>query len=62
MFSLVDGRGKEDDRSGSQASFKILVHRSAVGAVIGKSGAVIKETQQKTGAHAQAAKEDRVAV
>jgi predicted RNA-binding protein YlqC (UPF0109 family) len=37
--------------------FKILVHRSAVGAVIGKAGAVIKETQLETSARVQVSNE-----
>lgn len=36
-----------------QTKLRLLVHRHAVGAVIGKAGAVIKETQQETGARVQ---------
>jgi len=36
-----------------QTRLRLLVHRHAVGAVIGKGGAVIKETQQETGARVQ---------
>jgi ribosomal protein S3 len=36
-----------------QTKLRLLVHRHAVGAVIGKAGAVIQETQQATGARVQ---------
>ena len=40
-----------------QAQLRLLVHKLAVGAVIGKAGAVIKETQQETGARVQVSNE-----
>lgn len=40
-----------------QTKLRLLVHRHAVGAVIGKAGAVIKETQQETGARVQVSNE-----
>jgi heterogeneous nuclear rnp K-like protein 2 len=40
-----------------QTKLRLLVHRHAVGAVIGKSGTVIKETQQETGARVQVSNE-----
>lgn len=39
------------------AVIRLLVHRSSVGAVIGKGGAVIKETQSETGCRVQVANE-----
>jgi heterogeneous nuclear rnp K-like protein 2 len=36
-----------------QVTLRLLVHKSAVGAVIGRSGAVIKETQTETNARVQ---------
>jgi len=41
----------------SDPSFTILVHRAAVGAVIGKGGATIRETQQETGTRIQVSNE-----
>jgi len=38
-------------------AIRFLVHRSAVGAVIGKAGAVIKETQSDSGARVQVSNE-----
>ena len=40
-----------------QAQLRLLVHKLAVGAIIGKAGAVIKETQEKTGARVQVSNE-----
>jgi len=40
-----------------QTKLRLLVHRHAVGAVIGKAGAVIKETQQETSARVQVSNE-----
>lgn len=42
---------------GSETSIKLLVHRSAVGAIIGKAGVVIKQTQQDTGCRIQISQE-----
>jgi len=39
------------------ASIKLLVHKSQIGAIIGKAGAVIKETQSETGARVQVSNE-----
>lgn len=47
-----DKKGETVPQSDSTA-IRLLVHRSAVGAVIGKQGAVIKETQSETGARVQ---------
>lgn len=43
--------------SEGQTKLRLLVHRHAVGAVIGKGGAVIKETQLETGARVQVSNE-----
>jgi len=49
---------KENQESLSEStSVRFLVHRSAVGAVIGKAGAVIKETQSDSGARVQVSNE-----
>jgi len=49
---------KENPESLSEStSVRFLVHRSAVGAVIGKAGAVIKETQSDSGARVQVSNE-----
>lgn len=37
----------------AQTSMRVLVHRSVVGAIIGKQGTVIKQTQNTTGARVQ---------
>jgi len=41
----------------NQTMIKLLVHKSIVGAVIGKQGAVIKETQHETGTRVQVSNE-----
>jgi heterogeneous nuclear rnp K-like protein 2 len=48
---------KEPQMSEGQTELRLLVHRHAVGAVIGKGGAVIKETQGETGARVQVSQE-----
>jgi len=49
---------KENQDSLSETiAIRFLVHRSAVGAVIGKAGAVIKETQSDSGARVQVSNE-----
>ena len=53
---LIDG-GSDVSRSADTTALKVLVHKSAVGAVIGKAGAVIKETQNETGARIQVSNE-----
>jgi len=40
-----------------QAQLRLLVHKQAVGAIIGKAGAVIKDTQNETGARVQVSNE-----
>ena len=64
--SLIEASaGKDRPAAGSggavvpseQAQLRLLVHKMAVGAVIGKAGAVIKETQQETGARVQVSNE-----
>jgi predicted RNA-binding protein YlqC (UPF0109 family) len=57
---LVDAAKADPKRSAEAAAeslesttLKLLVHRSAAGAVIGKAGAVIKETQLETGTRLQ---------
>jgi len=56
---LVDAAKADPKRSAEAAeslestTIKLLVHRSAAGAVIGKAGAVIKETQIETGTRLQ---------
>jgi len=40
-----------------QAQLRLLVHKQAVGAIIGKAGAVIKETQNETNARIQVSNE-----
>jgi len=40
-----------------QAQLRLLVHKQAVGAIIGKAGSVIKETQAETGARVQVSNE-----
>jgi len=40
-----------------QAQLRLLVHKQAVGAIIGKAGAVIKDTQTDTGARVQVSNE-----
>jgi len=50
-------RDKKDSEKDPQTSFTILVHRAAVGAVIGKGGATIRETQQDTGTRIQVSNE-----
>ena len=40
-----------------QAQLRLLVHKLGVGAIIGKGGAVIKETQERTGARVQVSNE-----
>jgi len=46
-----------NSESDTTVPFKILVHKSAVGAIIGKGGATIKETQQETGTRIQVSNE-----
>lgn len=48
-----DASKKDPNMQEGQAKLRLLVHRHAVGAVIGKAGAVIKETQTETGARVQ---------
>lgn len=48
-----DKKGGESQQQTDTTAVRLLVHRSAVGAVIGKQGAVIKETQSETGAKVQ---------
>lgn len=53
---LIEADAKFKDTANmqeGQTKLRLLVHRHAVGAVIGKGGAVIKETQQETGARVQ---------
>jgi len=58
---IIDGNKPRDKKDTSekepQTSFTILVHRAAVGAVIGKGGATIRETQQETGTRIQVSNE-----
>jgi len=48
-----DKKGETPGPVTDSTAVRVLVHRSAVGAVIGKQGAVIKETQSETGARVQ---------
>jgi len=45
------------DQDGASSTAKLLVHRSAVGAIIGKQGATIKQTQADTGCRIQISQE-----
>jgi transcription antitermination factor NusA-like protein len=60
---LIESSAQKEKRDGSSATsndtavIKFLVHKSAVGAVIGKAGANIKETQTETGARIQVSNE-----
>lgn len=55
----ADAKFKKEtaDLTDGQTKLRLLVHRHAVGAVIGKAGAVIKETQQETNARVQVSNE-----
>jgi polyribonucleotide nucleotidyltransferase len=55
----ADAKSRKEtaDVAEGQTKLRLLVHRHAVGAVIGKAGAVIKETQQETGARVQVSNE-----
>lgn len=53
---LIEGSGK-DKSSGDGIAIRLLVHRSSVGAVIGKAGATIKETQSDTHVRVQVSNE-----
>jgi len=46
-----ENASKKDDSNNFE--FKLLVHKAAVGAIIGKAGQSIKDTQAQTGAHIQ---------
>jgi len=48
---------ENSDSLSDTIAIRFLVHRSAVGAVIGKAGAVIKETQSDSGARVQVSNE-----
>ena len=46
---LIEAASQREQSTEHGASIKLLVHRYTVGAIIGKGGAVIKQTQQDTG-------------
>jgi predicted RNA-binding protein YlqC (UPF0109 family) len=53
-----DAKSKDDKENKEQTiTLRLLVHRYAVGAIIGRQGAVIKETQQETTARVQVSNE-----
>lgn len=53
----ADAKLKKIEMPEGQTKVRLLVHRGAVGAVIGKGGSVIKETQHETGARVQVSHE-----
>jgi ribosomal protein S3 len=53
---LIEGSGK-DKGSGEGIAIRLLVHRASVGAVIGKGGTTIKETQSETNVRVQVSNE-----
>jgi len=53
---LIEGSGK-DKSSGDGIAIRLLVHRASVGAVIGKGGTTIKETQSETNVRVQVSNE-----
>lgn len=53
----ADAKLKKLEVPEEQTKVRLLVHRGAVGAVIGKGGTVIKETQLETGARVQVSHE-----
>merc|ERR1712130_381308 len=53
---LIEGSGKEKN-SGEGIAIRLLVHRASVGAVIGKGGTTIKETQSETNVRVQVSNE-----
>jgi len=53
----ADAKLKKIEMPEGQTKVRLLVHRGAVGAVIGKGGNVIKETQHETGARVQVSHE-----
>jgi len=48
---------KQARADAAESAFKLLIHKTAVGAVIGKAGATIKETQQETNTRIQISNE-----
>merc|ERR1712130_443880 len=53
---MGEGSGKEKN-SGEGIAIRLLVHRASVGAVIGKGGTTIKETQSETNVRVQVSNE-----
>lgn len=53
---LIEGSGK-DKSSNEGIAIRLLVHRASVGAVIGKGGTTIKETQSETNVRVQVSNE-----
>jgi polyribonucleotide nucleotidyltransferase len=58
IYSFVsEATAQKTGVESADVSMKMLVHRSAVGAIIGKAGAVIKQTQSDTGCKIQISQE-----
>lgn len=48
VFSLIDTASRREERPVETAQLRLLVHKSAVGAIIGKGGEVNKHTPDHT--------------
>jgi polyribonucleotide nucleotidyltransferase len=55
--SLIDTASRREERPVETAQLRLLVHKSAVGAIIGKAGQTIKDIQAETGARVQVSNE-----
>jgi len=54
---LIDAARRREERPIDTAEMRILVHKSSVGAIIGRGGSTIKEMQAETGARVQVSNE-----
>ena len=52
-----DASSRREDHPVESAALRLLVHKTGVGAIIGKMGATIKEIQAETGARVQVSNE-----